>query len=284
MPSDELPGWSTRVIPNRFPALAPAGDRQYVPAGRGMRLAGFGYHEVIIESARHDADLTTMTGAAVASVLRTFRARFIELSARPGVETVSVFRNHGDAAGASLAHPHSQLIATAVMAPLAEDRTGWARARFADTARCTVCDDLENELADATRVVEATTGFLVTVPFAATSPFELRITPCRHQPSFGWANDAELDELAFVLRRALQRLRLALDDPPYNLVIESGPLDGRDARSGHWWLRIVPGPVAAGGFELSTGFPINPSLPESDAATLRAIPVPDPDRLPPGSE
>lgn len=269
-PMQGTPGWRTRVVPNKYPALSPGGDPKPI-GGPQMRLAGFGYHEVIIESARHNADLTTLSDAEVRAVVETYRARFNELARRADVESIVVFRNRGRNAGASLVHPHSQVIATAIIPPRVAASARWAYEQFAETGCCATCRDLKYEMEDGRRIVEATAHFLTTVPFAATSPFELRITPLRHQPSFGSADDAELAELGAVLRRALLRLRLALADPSYNFAIESALFERANATSAHWCLRIVADLVTPGGFELASGIPINPSEPEADAELLRSI-------------
>lgn len=269
-PADGLPGWSTRVVPNKHPALQPMGDPHPVPLDQQLRLAGFGYHEVIIESPRHDADLATYSDAELTAVVRAWHARFAELSDRPGIEAAFVFRNHGPGAGASLRHPHSQAVATAIIPPWLAVKTGWARGRFAETGRCATCDEVAHEVTDGRRVVEATRRFLVAVPFAARSPCELRITPIRHQASFADAGTAEIIGLGPVLRRAVLRLQAAYGDLAYNLVIGSAAPHGCDAASDHWSLSIVPDLVRPGGFELGSGLPINPARPEDDAAMLRS--------------
>lgn len=274
-PADRSPGWYTRVIANKHPALRPQGDPAPMPATVQTRLAGFGYHEVIIESPRHDADLATFDEAELHAVVHTCHRRFVDLAKRPGVEAVFVFRNRGRRAGASLVHPHSQVIATAIATPKVTARAQWTRDRYAQTGCCPVCDELEREATDGRRTVEATRRFLVTVPFAAGSPFELRITPFRHAATFAEAGPEELAELGPVLRRAVSRLERATGEPAYNLMIESAGLRDRVPASDHWSVRIVPDLARPGGFELGSGLPINPSSPEDDAAALRATDIAD---------
>lgn len=145
------------------------------------------------------------------------------------------------------------------------------RERFAATGHCATCLDLESERQDGRRIVEVTEHFLTFVPFAATNPCELRITPLRHRACFGATDEAELMDFGQVLRCALLRLRLALDDPSYNFVIESAAAEAADSQSTHWYLRIMPKLTTPGGFEFASGIRINPSLPEADAELLRAI-------------
>lgn len=272
-PSDTAPGWRTRVVPNKYPALSPPVADQKADEPAGASLPGHGYHEVIVETPRHDADIATLDEAGLTAVLRTYRQRYAALAARPGIKSVVLFKNHGSHAGASLVHPHSQVIASALAAPKTVAATAWARAHYEQEGRCVTCAEIALELRDGRRVVEATDGFLILVPFAAASPFEQRILPRRHQAPFARIDDATLTELGRVLQRALLRLRGNLGNPPYNYVVESGLVAESEAPYGHWSLRIVPDLVTPGGFELGTGLPINPSLPEEDAATLRAAPI-----------
>lgn len=274
MARDEPPGWSTRVVGNKYPALR-SGVGQAPPADpAGVVKPGYGCHEVIIETGRHDADLVTLSDTELCAILRTYRRRYVALTARPGIKAVIVFRNHGRRAGASLVHPHSQTIAVGMVPPRLSEMTAWARSYYAREGRCATCDELEREIADGSRIVEATERFLVVVPFAAAAPFELWILPRRHQPSFAESDEDELAELGYVLRRVLYRLKLALDDPPYNYAIEAGATEDADTPFMHWRLRIAPDLVTPGGFELSAGLPINPSRPEEDAEILRAVSLP----------
>lgn len=273
-PANDGREWFTRVVSNKYPALQPLGDPEPLPPGPQLRLAGFGYHEVIIETPRHDADLATLSDTELEVFTRTCHGRFTDLASRPGVEAVMVFRNRGHHAGASLTHPHSQVIATAIAAPRIAARSEWGRARFAATGRCPTCDDLAHEATDGRRIVECAGRFLTVVPFAASSPFEMRITPFRHSASFVDASADELAELGPLLRRAVQRLDRALGGPDYNLMIESATSDRQAPGSDHWSVRVVPELVRRGGFERSAGLSINPSRPEDDAAALRAVRIP----------
>jgi UDPglucose--hexose-1-phosphate uridylyltransferase len=271
--SPEPPGWCVRVVPNKYPAVGPESGSSPVAAGHGTALAGYGFHEVIIDSPRHDLDLPMLSDDGLAAAIGAYRRRCAELSARPGIECVVVFRNHGPRAGASLSHPHAQAIALGLVPPDLAAKAAWARDRFERGGRCAACDALERELEDGRRVVEATDDFLTVVPFAATTPFEQWIIPRRHRASFAAAEPDELVALGPVLKGALRRLAGALDDPPYNLAVDTAPAGQGATAWLHWSIRILPGMVTPGGFELATGLPINPSRPEDDAAALRRAAV-----------
>jgi UDPglucose--hexose-1-phosphate uridylyltransferase len=145
-----------------------------------------------------------------------------------------------------------------------------ARRHFDDFGACLYAEVVDRELGDGRRVVAAAHRVVAFQPFAAAAPFKTWIMPRFHQPSFGQAADELLDELARVLRSVLHGLRVALEDPPYNLVIHSAPPGDEGRQYCIWHLQIVPRLATPAGFELGTGIPINPSLPEDTAATLRA--------------
>lgn len=274
LPDDAPPGWRTRVVFNKFPAVRP--ENGTAPAADAKAIAAHGFHEVIIESSRHDADLTTVPEDQLMTVLRTYQRRFVELAARPGIKSVLVFRNHGARAGASVPHPHAQVIATDMTPPRTAATAAWARLRYAQEGQCPACAEIAGERDDGRRIVEETEHFVAMVPFAAASPCEQWILPGSHQVSFAECGDEDIVEFGRLLQRSLRRLSNVLDDPPYNFVIETGVGDEADSAFTHWWLRIVPHIVTPAGFELGAGMRTNPSLPEDDAARLRAAAVTPP--------
>lgn len=268
--ADSSPGWSVRVVPNKFPALLPANPAPPAHPRHHMR-AGRGLHEVVIESPRHNADLAAMTTAERQAVVAMYRQRCAALLGEAWIETVVLFRNHGAAGGATLAHPHAQIIALGLVPPRLTAISEAGLNYFRKEGRCATCDELEVELAQRERIVDQNAHFLATVPYAAEHPFELWLVPKRHHASFTEAGDAELHDFSDLLGRSLQRIEAALQHPSYNFVIDSAPKSEIAAPHLHWRLRIVPETVTWGGFELGTGLPINPSIPEDDAAVLRAV-------------
>jgi len=269
VPLDGVPGWQVRVVPNKYPALHM--DAVLAQAARrgGMAMAGYGYHHVIIESPRHDADLASMSDGEIEAVLAAYHRRFVWLSEQPHIQRVILFRNYGPTRGASLAHPHAQLVALAMTPPDLQASVELARAWHEHHGRCVLCDEMELERADGQRLVGGTEFFTALVPFAAMCPFEVWLVPKRHQASFAEIERDELRDMGLLLRNTLCRLRSVLGDPPYNFVVDSaGPIEaGRPDL--HWRLRIAPGLATPGGFELATGMSINPSSPEDDACALR---------------
>lgn len=268
--SPEPPGWRVRVVPNKYPIVQPGAAPAQAGAQPHRTLPSFGHHEVVIESPRHDADPASISVEDFGAAVTLFHRRFIDLLARPGIETVVMFRNHGPAGGASLRHPHSQLVALGMVPPLLRSMIDWADQCFAESGRCVTCEEINIERADGSRIVEETPFFVAFAPFAASVPFEVWLVPRRHQASFSELEESECADFARLLRRTLQRIKSVHDDPPYNFVVDSFDAASNHA-SVHWRLRIAPDLVTWGGFELGAGVPINPSSPEKDAEALRAI-------------
>jgi UDPglucose--hexose-1-phosphate uridylyltransferase len=269
VPAESAPDWKVRVVPNKYPALHP--DAVAAPSDRygDMIMPGYGFHDIVIESPRHNADLAAMSDGEIEAVLATYHRRFVWLSEQERIQRVILFRNYGPTGGASLVHPHAQLVAVAMTPPDLASCATVARSWHERHGRCVLCDDLELERADGRRMVEEGEFFMAIVPFAATRQFEVWLVPKRHQASFAETERDELGEMGLLLRSVLCRLKCVLGDPPCNFVVDSaGPAEaGRPYL--HWRLRIAPGLVTPGGFELATGMSINPSSPEDDARALR---------------
>lgn len=267
-PDQNAPGWRVRVVPNKYPALeahAPA------PADTGHTAqSGYGFHEVVIESPRHDVDLSTMSADARLAAVTAYRDRSRVLLQQPGIEAAVVFRNHGARAGASLMHPHAQIIALGPVPPRLAAMTAWSRAYLRDHGRCPTCEELEIESRDGTRVVDENDLYLVLVPFAAEHPFETWIVPRHHQSSFTDLGDDDLAAFGEMLVSSLRRLNGALRNPSFKFVIESASKGDVGMPYFHWRLRLTPEVTTWGGFELGTAMAINPSSPEQNAATMRA--------------
>ena len=269
IPDEAPPGWRLRVVPNAYPLVSALASRQSGVVGPHPVVAARGRHEVVIESPRHDADLAARTDAEIAMVVATYHRRYRALLALPDIRAAVVFRNRGARAGASLRHPHSQIVGLAVLPPKQRAMARWGRERHRATGRCVTCEEIALERQFAARVVEETESFLAVVPFAAAGPYELWLIPRRHAASFGASQPHELSGLAALLGRCLRRLFAVLGPVAYNLVIDSAGGRYADAPYLHWRLRILPDLVTAAGFELGSGFTVNPSSPEADAAALR---------------
>ncbi len=263
------PGWSYRVVANKFPALRIEGDLE--PSGEGLfdRMNGVGAHEVVIETPDHDASLATLGVDAVTDVLSAFRERVLDLKKDPRFEYILVFKNHGEAAGASLGHPHSQLIATPIIPIMVtEELTGAAR-YWEMKERCVWCDIVRQDRRAGVRMIAEADGFVALAPFAPRFPFETWILPVRHRSAFEECDVDDLRALARLLGDFLRRMNRVLKDPPFNFMLHSAPLRESALEYFHWHLEVIPILSRVAGFEWGSGFFINPLPPEDAAGALR---------------
>lgn len=263
------PGWSVRVVPNKFPALGIEGalDRQGV--GLFDKMNGVGAHEVIIETPDHQSTLATLTGEQVEQVLWAYRARITDLKNDRRFRYVMVFKNHGVAAGASLEHTHSQLIALAIVPKQVHEELENAHRYFEEKERCIFCDIVRQECEDRARLIAENDSCIALAPYAPRFPFETWVLPKLHSSAFETEPAAVISSAASMLRNMLRRLDQVLDHPPYNFVIHSSPIGEEQNEHYHWHIEMMPTLTKVAGFEWGTGFYINPTPPEESARFLR---------------
>lgn len=273
------PGWLVRVVPNKFPALQPDGDLHRRGMGLFDLMNGIGVHEVVIETPDHAADWDTMGTEQVRLVFQAYQARLSALRQDERFRYLLVFRNYGVQAGASLSHPHSQIIALPIVPQSPKEELISARRYYLERERCLFCDLIYQERELQKRVVYESEHLLVLSPFAARFPYELHFFPKQHHHDFSQTDDELLADLAATLRRMLTTIKHLLGNPPYNLVLHTAPnpvpRPGRPDYWGtlpydyHWHWEFIPRLTRPAGFEWGTGFFINPVAPETAAEALR---------------
>jgi UDPglucose--hexose-1-phosphate uridylyltransferase len=264
-------GWKVRVVPNRYPALMIEGDLERQGEGIYDRMNGIGAHEVIIETPDHARDLADLSDAEVTEVLHAFKARILDLRNDQRFRYVLLFKNHGAEAGASMEHPHSQLIALPVTPRLVQEEIEGARRHYEHRERCIFCDIVGQERKDRSRLVFENDDFVAFAPWAARAAFETWIVPRRHESNFELEPNARLAQCAQALRDTLRRLGLALGDPAYNFIVHSNPLRDAPSPSYHWHIEVMPALTQVAGFEWGSGFHINTVPPETAAEFLRKV-------------
>ncbi len=264
-------GWRLRVTPNKFAALAYEGERQRYIQGIRRTITGVGIHEVIVETPDHSKTTALLTDRDVETIIETYLNRFQFASKDGRVEQVTIFKNHGEAAGTSLEHPHSQIIGTPVITAQLRDRLINSLKHFDEFGECIFCRVLEQELRDQVRIVLETEHFVSFVQFATLTPFSMLIMPRRHMACFAEIRDAEVADLACNLRRTLAKLYHGLDNPDFNYTIRTAPGENSGVKYFHWYVSIIPRLTRMAGFELGSGMFINVSLPENDARFLREV-------------
>jgi UDPglucose--hexose-1-phosphate uridylyltransferase len=269
------PGWKLRVISNKYPVLVVEGDLTREPKGLYDRMSGIGAHEVIIETPDHARDMADMSIDQILLILRAYRDRMMDLQRDSRLKYLLVFKNHGEAAGASLEHSHSQLIATPIIPKRVSEELEGSRRYFEFKERCIYCDIIRQELTDHERVIRDFDSYLSFQPFASRFPFETWILPKTHQSHFLEMSESDMEGLARCLKDTLVRLKIALNNPPLNYILHTRPVS-RDAHEYfHWHFEIIPKLTKVAGFEWGSGFYINPTPPEEAAGYLGSIDVKD---------
>lgn len=266
--------WKIRVVPNKFAALHRDAERVRKNSGIKHSISGFGVHDVIIETPVHNMTTALLPLDRVSEIVSTYKKRFIEMHSDSRIGHVIIFKNHGEGAGTSLEHPHSQIIGTPVTPFQIRERIEEAIRFFDITGECLVCRTTAEEKAEGARVVFETEHFLAFIPYAAISAFHTWIFPKRHAASFSDITEAEIPDLALNLKTVLAKLYFGLNNPDYNYTIRSNKPRDSKSESFHWYMSIVPRVSTTAGFEMGSGMFINTSLPEESARFLREVNIP----------
>jgi UDPglucose--hexose-1-phosphate uridylyltransferase len=273
VPQKDSSGWTVRVVPNKFPALGIEGNLNRQAEGMFDKMNGVGAHEVIIETPEHGQNLATMPAKRVEDVLWAFRDRILDLKQDKRFKYILIFKNHGEAAGASLEHAHCQLIALPILPRRVVEELEGAKQYFIYKERCVFCDMIRQELDTGTRVVDENESFVTLAPYAPRFPFETWIMPKRHESAFENSSSQMFADLAKALKSLLLKADRVLENPAYNLVIHTAPVQENDLEYYHWHIEFMPKLTKTAGFEWGTGFYINPTPPEEAARFLREVSV-----------
>jgi len=267
----DSPGWWVRVVANKFPALQIEGAVSRSAEGIYDRMNGIGAHEVVIETPEHKKEIPDLEDAKAEDIFWAYRDRILDLRKDARFEYILIFKNYGYSAGASLSHPHSQLIATPIIPKRVYEEVKGARSYYEYKERCVFCDIIQQEITGQTRIVTENDDFIVFEPFASRFPFETWVLPKRHDSCFEDASKHELVNLTRIMKVTLEKLRLVLENPPYNWLIHNSPLKESHSPHFHWHIEVIPKLVRVAGFEWGTGFYINPTAPEEAAKFLREV-------------
>jgi len=267
-------GWDVRVVPNKFPALEIEGSLDRRGEGLYDKMNGVGAHEVVIETPDDEAQLADLPGEQIQKVLIAWRERMRDLRKDSRLRYALVFKNHGAFAGATVHHSHSQIIAMPIIPRMVQEELDGARRYYELKERCVFSDIIDQETGEGQgrRVIVSSRRFIALAPFAPRFPFETWLLPTTRRAAFHTIDDDdELLELAGLLKDTLGRLNAALDSPPYNLILHTAPLGEPDLPYYHWHLEIMPKLTRVAGFEIGSGFYINPTPPEDAAQFLRDV-------------
>lgn len=263
------PDWTLRVVSNKFPALRIEGEMNPVNDGLYESMNGIGAHEVIIESPDHLGELDLLPVERIEDTLLAFKLRILDLTKDTRFQYILIFKNHGEAAGATLEHTHCQLIALPIVPELVREEIEGAQRYFDSNQRCVFCDIVAQENETQLRIVNQNERFITLCPYAPRFPFEMWLLPKFHSDRFENCAADDISLLAKLLKESLMKMRIALGEPSYNFVLHTSPMNGNNGQHYHWHIEIMPKLTKMAGFEQGTGFYINPILPEVAAETLR---------------
>jgi UDPglucose--hexose-1-phosphate uridylyltransferase len=260
--------WWVRVTPDKHPLLHIEGDLERRGVGMFDLMNAIGAHELVSDTPEHTRAWADFSPEEMARLLAMYQSRLADLRRDRRFRHVVVLKNHG-AVWSRFRHAHSHVMATPFTPKRVEEKLAGAREYHRMRERCAFCDLLAEELRLGLRVVARNERFAAFAPFASAHPYEMWLLPLQHAADFASGAGPGGLPLATLLVDALARLRAALDDPPYSVVLHAGPLDGADQAEFHWHWEIVPHLGHEIGMEWATGIFSNPVPPEEAARRLR---------------
>jgi UDPglucose--hexose-1-phosphate uridylyltransferase len=261
--------WEIRVIPNKFPVLRVEGLLDSHGDGMYDRLNGIGANEILIESPDHLHNLDNLPIEHGEQVLGILRDRFIDLKKDIRIQYIQAFKNHGEFAGANVAHPHIQMIGLPIVPKTVADELEGVRRYHAYRGRCIYCDLIRQDTRTPERLISENEFFIALAPYASRVPFETWILPKQHHADFTGLGKSELRACVRIMQEVLTRYQRVLKDPAYNWVLHTAPFQTADAHLYHWHIELIPRLARFTGFEWGTDYYINPTLPEDAARFLR---------------
>ncbi len=272
------PGWDLRVVPNMMPLMQLEGEMGRRGQGMFDLMNAIGAHELIIETNKHVANITELDVDQIACVFDTYIMRIKDLEKDTRIKYALIFKNYGVVAGASpIRHSRSQLIALPVNPKRVKEELVGCKRYYEYKERCLFCDMIRHEINAKVRIIAHSDGFIAFMPYASRFPFEIWVLPQEHSCDFHSLNNSK--GLARVMKTVMGKLSVGLNDPPYNYLIHTAPFRRKTSvgywktidYDYHWHIEITPRLTKVAGFELGSGFYINPTPPEDAAKFLNEI-------------
>lgn len=259
------PGWTVRTVTNKFSPFRLVGDFQLEQDGLYTSHNGLGQHEVVIETTEHGLEFHKFSVEDIEQVYYMLRSRYQALRQDRRIKFIQIYKNRGLFAGASQEHSHSQVLALPML-PVLHRGVG---EYFFRLGRCLLCDILEREIREEKRIICESSSYIILCPYASRYSYETWIVPKRHAEHFGDLDDNEIRELAVVIKKFLPAMIESLEDPSYNIIVNSSPVNLPGVNGYHWFMEINPRLMIQNGMEASCGYYINPVAPEFAARTLK---------------
>jgi len=266
----EIPkNWTLAVVPNKYPVLMPYFKlEQRKEGGLYKKMNAVGFHEVIIPR-NHNKQVWDLPVGKVKEIIDAYQTRYLGIKDKEFVKHISIFQNHGQDAGASLIHPHFQIITTVLLDVDLENTLLRAKKYYRKNKTCLYCDMKKHELKVKKRIVFKNNNFVALCPYASKSPFQVIITPQKHLPYFEKITEKEKWDLAQAFKNVLRKIKKGLKSPSYNFYLHTAPADGKKHDYYHWHFTVMPKVKDSAGFEIGTRMEIITISPEQAAAYLR---------------
>ncbi len=265
---EKFDNWFVQVIQNKYPAVFKNIIPEYENYGPFKKQGGFGFHEVVV-TRDHDRPIEKMEIDEISLVFRAYQQRYRVLEKDERVDYILIYHNQGSLAGASVMHPHSQIVAMPNIPPDISRSINGALLYYEKEKKCVHCVMLEFEMKEKTRVVFENECFITIAPFASKVPYELRIFPKQHASDFEETPDNCLAHLSEALKDALTRLSAVLGEHDYNFFIHTSSARVDSVPYYHWHIEIFPRTYKWAGLELGSGIEVLPIPPEQAAENLR---------------
>jgi UDPglucose--hexose-1-phosphate uridylyltransferase len=255
--------WQVRIFNNKFPVLK---DKSFRSMGKYpyFSFTPRGQHEIMIETRSHNKEYEDMTVKNLALALRALKIRYEQLMCMKDINYVTIFKNKGEEAGASLRHTHTQIIASPIFPEVISKEMDEAETYFKKEKKCGFCTMVEQEMKRDERVVDYNAGWVCVTPYASYWPFELSFIPRRHFSELTDADEGELDDLARLMKNVFTALSKLFKDLPYNMMYHNFP----KSELWHFHIKVYPRLVTHAGFEFF-GLNVNIMPPEEATKDLK---------------
>lgn len=262
--------WRLKVIPNKYPAVVDRSEKAKVKKrGPFSYIEGYGNHEVIITK-DHNKNFSQISLDDAILLFSAFKDRYEEVSKDKNSAYISMFHNWGERAGASIYHPHYQILSTPVVPLLASRSISHARTFKRKRRKCLHCYQIDLAKKDGKRVIHEDEFAIAFAPYAPEEPFEFRVAPKSHSPYFDQSSEYEIYSMVKTLQISLQKLEKTLKEVNYNFYFHTTPIENKKGyKFYHWHIQVVPRLNISAGFELTTGIEVNPVFPEDAVKMLK---------------
>lgn len=266
---DNFSNWTTCVIPNKYPALIPDLElEEDIEGGIYEKMNAVGFHELVITS-DHKKHMADFSVEKVEEVFLAYKKRYLSLMKKRHVNHISIFHNHGERAGASISHPHSQIITTPLIDVDLLGSLSNAKRHYNKTGECIYCKMIKWDRKDKKRVVFENKDFIAVCPFASKHAFQVIISPKKHKPYFENITERELKEFSIIFSTVMKKIKKGLGEVDYNFYMHNSPCDKKDHKYYHYHWTIIPRSAVYAGFEIGTKMEISVMRPEDSAQFLR---------------